>query len=41
LGGRLAAALKRRLGDNVRLVGVGGPRMAEEGIHSPFDIAEL
>lgn len=41
LGAGLAAALKRRLGDGVRFVGVGGPRMAAEGIDSPFDIAEL
>jgi lipid-A-disaccharide synthase len=41
LGARLAQALRRRLGDRVRFVGVGGPRMAEEGVQSPFDIAEL
>jgi lipid-A-disaccharide synthase len=41
LGAGLAAALKRRLGDTVRFVGVGGPRMAAEGVESPFDIAEL
>lgn len=41
LGANLANALKHRLGDQVRFVGVGGPRMAEMGIHSPFDIAEL
>ncbi|MEG2314506.1 lipid-A-disaccharide synthase, partial [Brevundimonas sp.] len=41
LGANLAKALKDRLGDQVRFVGVGGPRMAEMGIHSPFDIAEL
>jgi lipid-A-disaccharide synthase len=40
-GASLARALKRRLGDGVRLVGVGGARMAAEGIASPFDIAEL
>lgn len=40
-GAGLARALKRRLGDDVRLVGVGGARMAEEGIQSPFDIAEI
>jgi lipid-A-disaccharide synthase len=41
-GAGLARALKRRLGDeNVRLVGVGGSRMAAEGVESPFDIAEL
>lgn len=41
LGAGLARALKARLGDKVRLVGVGGRRMAAEGIDSPFDIASL
>ena len=41
LGGGLAAALTARLGPDVVFVGVGGPRMAEQGIRSPFDIAEL
>ena len=41
LGADLAAALRRRLGANVRFVGVGGARMAEQGIESPFPIAEL
>lgn len=41
LGAGLAAALKRRLGGGVRFVGVGGARMAAEGVESPFDIAEL
>ncbi|WP_293393475.1 lipid-A-disaccharide synthase [Phenylobacterium sp. RIFCSPHIGHO2_01_FULL_69_31] len=40
-GAALARALKRRLGDGVRLVGVGGARMRAEGVESPFDIAEL
>lgn len=40
-GAGLARALKRRLGDRVRLVGVGGARMAAEGVESPFDITEL
>jgi lipid-A-disaccharide synthase len=40
-GAGLARALKRRLGDGVRFVGVGGARMAAEGVQSPFDIAEL
>jgi lipid-A-disaccharide synthase len=40
LGAGLAAALKARRPD-VALVGVGGPKMAAEGIVSPFDIAEL
>ncbi len=41
LGAGLARALKARLGDRVRLVGVGGSRMAAEGVDSPFDIASL
>lgn len=41
LGAGLAQALKTRLGDNLTLVGIGGPRMAAEGISSPFDIADL
>jgi lipid-A-disaccharide synthase len=41
LGAGLARALRERLGGGVRFVGVGGPRMAEEGVESPFDIAEL
>lgn len=41
LGAGLARALKRRLGDSVRFVGVGGAQMAREGVASPFDIAEL
>lgn len=41
-GAGLARALKRRLGETgVRFVGVGGARMAAEGVASPFDIAEL
>jgi len=41
LGGALAGALRERLGVDLRLVGVGGPRMAEQGISSPFDIRAL
>lgn len=41
LGAGLAEALKARLGPDVVFVGVGGPRMAEQGVQSPFDIAEL
>lgn len=41
LGAGLAHALKMRLGADVAFVGVGGPRMATEGVVSPFDIAEL
>ncbi|MDZ4371781.1 MAG: lipid-A-disaccharide synthase, partial [Phenylobacterium sp.] len=40
-GANLARALKRRLGEGVRLVGVGGSRMRAEGVESPFDISEL
>lgn len=40
-GAGLAQALKRRLGDGVRFVGVGGARMAAEGVQSPFDISQL
>lgn len=40
-GAGLARALKRRLGDGVRLVGVGGARMRAEGVDSPFDISDL
>ncbi len=41
LGAGLIAALRDRLGDGVRFVGVGGARMAEAGIVSPFDPASL
>jgi lipid-A-disaccharide synthase len=41
LGAGLARALKGRLGDGVRFVGVGGAQMAREGVESPFEIAEL
>jgi lipid-A-disaccharide synthase len=41
LGAALANALAARLGSSVRFVGVGGPRMAEAGVKSPFPIAEL
>ncbi|WP_240811799.1 lipid-A-disaccharide synthase [Brevundimonas sp. M20] len=41
LGAGLAQALRQRLGADVIFVGVGGPKMAAEGVVSPFDIAEL
>ena len=41
LGAGLLAALRQRLGPGARFVGVGGPRMAEEGVLSPFDIGGL
>ncbi len=40
-GAGLAKALKRRLGDGVQFVGVGGERMAAEGVVSPFDISDI
>lgn len=42
LGAGLAKALASRLGSQaVRFVGVGGAKMAAEGVDSPFDIAQL
>jgi lipid-A-disaccharide synthase len=42
IGAELARALRERLGpDGIRLVGVGGARMAAEGMLSPFPIADL
>ena len=41
LGAALAAALRDRLGNNMRLVGVGGPLMARQAVESPFDITPL
>ncbi|HZV83520.1 MAG TPA: lipid-A-disaccharide synthase [Brevundimonas sp.] len=41
LGAGLAAGLKSHMGQDVVFVGVGGPRMAEQGVQSPFDIADL
>jgi len=41
LGASLAKALRARLGDAVTFVGVGGAKMAEQGVDSPFDIAQL
>lgn len=41
LGAGLARALRKHLSEDVRFVGTGGPRMAAEGVDSPFDIAEL
>jgi lipid-A-disaccharide synthase len=40
-GAGLARALRKRLGEDVRFVGVGGAQMAAEGVESPFDIGEL
>ena len=41
LGGALIGALRARLGSQTRFVGVGGPRMAAQGVVSPFDTAAL
>ena len=41
LGGGLAQALRRKLGEGVRFIGVGGEKMAAQGVQSPFDISEL
>jgi lipid-A-disaccharide synthase len=41
LGAGLAQALRARLGDGVEFVGVGGAKMAAEGIASAYDISEL
>lgn len=41
LGAGLAKALRARLGEGIEFVGVGGAKMAAEGIDSPYDIAEL
>ena len=40
LGAGLAQALRKRQPD-AAFVGVGGPKMAAEGVESPFDIAQL
>ena len=41
VGDVLEPALRARLGDQVTFVGVGGAKMAEQGVESPFDIAQL
>ena len=41
LGAALMQALRRKLGDRVRFVGVGGLKMTALGLQSPFDIADL
>lgn len=40
-GAGLAAALREKLGDNVRFIGAGGQKMAAVGVESIFDISEL
>ncbi len=41
LGAGLAVAMRQRLGEGVRFVGVGGAAMAVQGVVSPFDIRPL
>jgi lipid-A-disaccharide synthase len=41
LGGRLMAALKQLAGGEIEFIGVGGPRMAAEGLDSLFPMQEL
>jgi len=41
LGAALAVDLRDRLGEAVRFVGVGGARMAAQGVESPFDTSPL
>jgi lipid-A-disaccharide synthase len=41
LGASLAGALRARLGGDLRLVGVGGPKLAGEGLASLFDPSAL
>ena len=40
-GAGLALALRERWGPGLRLVGVGGPRMAAAGVESLFDMSEI
>ncbi|MDB5407540.1 MAG: lpxB [Rhodospirillales bacterium] len=41
LGGALMAALSRRSGGAIRFAGIGGPRMAEQGLRSLMPLHEL
>ena len=41
LGADLIAELRRRLGEDVGFIGVGGPAMAAQGVVSAFDIGSL
>ncbi|HWI27132.1 MAG TPA: lipid-A-disaccharide synthase [Stellaceae bacterium] len=41
LGGRLMAALKERTGEAIRFAGIGGERMAEQGLESLVPLHEL
>ena len=41
LGGALIAALRERVGDGLRVVGIGGERMQDEGVTSLVPLADL
>jgi lipid-A-disaccharide synthase len=41
LGGALIAALRRRVGDRLRVAGIGGERMREQGIESLAPLSDL
>jgi lipid-A-disaccharide synthase len=41
LGGALIAALRRRVGDGLRIAGIGGERMREQGIDSLVPLSDL
>ena len=41
LGGALIAALRRRAGDGLRIAGIGGERMREQGIDSLAPLSDL
>ena len=41
LGANLMQALRRKLGEEARFIGIGGPLMREQGLISAFDIREL
>jgi lipid-A-disaccharide synthase len=41
LGGALIAALRRRLGSNLRIAGIGGERMRDEGLESLVPLEDL
>jgi lipid-A-disaccharide synthase len=41
LGGRLIAALRQRTGGNLRIAGIGGERMGEEGLESLVPLGDL
>ena len=41
IGARLIVALRERLGGDVRLAGIGGEGMSEEGLESLFPISEI